>query len=898
MAFDINNSPGPIPTDYFRNWWIFTGPANNPNGLRGSKFLEWYNRKYGGLRPLSEKTGDRNAIMKNRFFDNWWAFDRFDTENEFSSFAPESSLGNYDFSATYGEQKLPPLKADVPNTIIPRKKQDNIVENNSLSEQTSDIDIPLGDTQYFPTGFDFLPGSNTQQAKAFDGNTQSAVDTFGNSTPINNSQLNNPTNQIINQAYKRKAGLNFDHILASTIGKNLLTGISNYSTNSQENAIKQYNQSKFNPLNYLPYTPNNSKQALYGMAEGGTFSGEFLSNFTKSFFNPEEEASSAPTPEPIKTKKVKNQKPEDVEETPIDFTLKEDNTVKSDSPGFVFTVPNGTTKTSTTLPKETIDKITPESPVGFVDYLKHQQGARGASLIIESMTTGKPLPRSIVKNMKANVGSDFQGDLTPENFYNYWKTKYESKFLTANARVTEYDDIFKKVAEETNVPMQVLKTFAEMESGMNPKAKNKSHIGMMQISKDLGKSFGVADLTDPYQNILAAAKYINQNRQYAEGGEVGCPPGKIWNEKLKRCVDASERNIIETLSQFIPGYEQFLDYKDILQGAATGNKQMMNRGIVGMSSPLSGKALSGVLDYFTEKVEGKEKADYNAGKREDIINNGPAFNKALFEKYGYGGYDKWVADGKPSLNVYDEGGPIDGINKYQQFYNEYLKSSAYKDRLIGQGYTKEKADQVIKDRLANLNNTKLKLTDERSSAINQGYITVNPNEGNVDEIAAHEYSHKVGASGVKYVPDGNPNLALNDNELNLLNKFNNVKSARNKHLTNPYEAKADIDALRFLMQDNWIQNPDEKINVETLKKALSHDKIKNTTISERLQKRYKLEDLTELLNSLASNNNNESPLIAKFGGKMKSYKLGGTYEVDDSEYERLRKLGYEIEIIK
>ena len=760
MAFDINNSPGPIPTDYFRNWWSLHGPASNPNGLRGSKFLEWYNRKYGGLRPLSEKTEDRNAIMKDRFFDNWWAFDRFDTENEFSSFAHESSLGNYDFSATYGEQKLPPLKADVPNTIIPRKKQDNIVENNGLSEQTSDIDIPLGDTQYFPTGFDFLPGSNTQQAKAFDGNTQSAVDTFGNNTPINNSQSNKSTNQTINQTNKRKFGLNFDHILASTIGKNLLTGISNYSTNSQENAIKQYNQSKFNPLNYLPYTPNNSKQALYGMAEGGTFSGEFLSNFTKSFFNPEEEAAAAPTPEPIKTKKVKNQKPEDVEETPIDFTLKEDSTVKSDSPGIIFTVPNGATKTSTTLPKETIDKITPESPVGFVDYLKHQQGARGASLIIESMTTGKPLPNSIIKNMKANVGSDFQGDLTPENFYNYWKTKYESKFLTANARVTEYDDVFKKVAEETNVPMQVLKTFAEIESGMNPKAKNKSHIGMMQISKDLGKSFGVADLTDPYQNVLAAAKYINQNRQYAEGG------------------------------------------------------------------------------------------------------------------------------------------PIDGINKYQQFYNEYLKSSAYKDRLIGQGYTKEKAEQAIKDRLANLNNTKLKLTDERSSAINQGYITVNPNEGNVDEIAAHEYSHKVGASGVKYVPDGNPNLALNDNELNLLNKFNNVKSARNKHLTNPYEAKADIDALRFLMQDNWIQNPDEKINVETLKKALSHDKIKNTTISERLQKRYKLEDLTELLNSLASNNNNESPLIAKFGGKMKSYKLGGTYEVDDSEYERLRKLGYEIEIIK
>lgn len=151
--------------------------------------------------------------------------------------------------------------------------------------------------------------------------------------------------------------------------------------------------------------------------------------------------------------------------------------------------------------------------------------------------------------------------------------------------------------------------------------------------------------------------------KFDEGGLVSCPPGEVWNKRLKRCVDAKERSFLETVSQFIPGYEQYLDYKDIIKGAITGNKEMRNRGIYGAAAPVSGKALSGFLDYFTEKTQGKEQADYNAGKRQDIINEGPAFNKALFLKYGWGGYDKWVADGKPPLKpVYKNGGGVPGTD--------------------------------------------------------------------------------------------------------------------------------------------------------------------------------------------------------------------------------------------
>jgi hypothetical protein len=31
--------------------------------------------------------------------------------------------------------------------------------------------------------------------------------------------------------------------------------------------------------------------------------------------------------------------------------------------------------------------------------------------------------------------------------------------------------------------------------------------------------------------------------------------------------------------------------------------------------------------------------------------NGEAFTKKLFMRYGYGGYDKWLQEGKPKLQV-------------------------------------------------------------------------------------------------------------------------------------------------------------------------------------------------------------------------------------------------------
>lgn len=64
--------------------------------------------------------------------------------------------------------------------------------------------------------------------------------------------------------------LNWNFILNSMVAQNLGQGIAHGLPNSQQNAVKDFNRQQFSPLNYLPYTPNNSLQDQYGMKRGGT----------------------------------------------------------------------------------------------------------------------------------------------------------------------------------------------------------------------------------------------------------------------------------------------------------------------------------------------------------------------------------------------------------------------------------------------------------------------------------------------------------------------------------------------------------------------------------------------------------------------------------------------------
>jgi len=133
----------------------------------------------------------------------------------------------------------------------------------------------------------------------------------------------------------------------------------------------------------------------------------------------------------------------------------------------------------------------------------------------------------------------------------------------------------------------------------------------------------------------------------------------------KKTVPSAQdgRTLLGTLSNFIPYYETYLDVKDAIMGGLTGDRARMNQGIFGLGSPsFSGKALTSTLDYLTEKGLGKDVADYNEEKRNELINMSQRDRQKLFEKYGAGGYNKWVKAGQPKL---EHGGEM-------QFYQHGL----------------------------------------------------------------------------------------------------------------------------------------------------------------------------------------------------------------------------------
>jgi hypothetical protein len=123
----------------------------------------------------------------------------------------------------------------------------------------------------------------------------------------------------------------------------------------------------------------------------------------------------------------------------------------------------------------------------------------------------------------------------------------------------------------------------------------------------------------------------------------------------------SSRSLVGLIPQITPGVNDVMDFTDIIQGAASGDRTQMNQGIIGMASPgLAGKAVPTFLDYVTEKTLGKEVADSNQSKRENIVNMSSSDLQKLYAKYGPGGYDKWKAAGFPKLQM--GGMSIPGVN--------------------------------------------------------------------------------------------------------------------------------------------------------------------------------------------------------------------------------------------
>ncbi len=80
---------------------------------------------------------------------------------------------------------------------------------------------------------------------------------------------------------------------------------------------------------------------------------------------------------------------------------------------------------------------------------------------------------------------------------------------TAQKRA-RYAPLIVAAANESKVEAALIEAVITAESAFNPLAVSRTGaVGLMQLMPDTAKRFGVTDRTDPEQNILGGAKYLN-----------------------------------------------------------------------------------------------------------------------------------------------------------------------------------------------------------------------------------------------------------------------------------------------------------------------------------------------------------------------------------------------------
>lgn len=76
-------------------------------------------------------------------------------------------------------------------------------------------------------------------------------------------------------------------------------------------------------------------------------------------------------------------------------------------------------------------------------------------------------------------------------------------------RLPEYRRLFTDAQEKTGIEWRLVAAIAYQESQWDPTATSETGVrGFMQITEDTARHLGVADLLDPAQNVVAAARYL------------------------------------------------------------------------------------------------------------------------------------------------------------------------------------------------------------------------------------------------------------------------------------------------------------------------------------------------------------------------------------------------------
>lgn len=125
---------------------------------------------------------------------------------------------------------------------------------------------------------------------------------------------------------------------------------------------------------------------------------------------------------------------------------------------------------------------------------------------------------------------------------------------------TELEDIINSASEEYGLPKELIDAVISKESSGNKKAiSNKGARGLMQLMPATAEELGVTDIEDPYQNVMAGAKYLRKMLDRYDGdimlalaaynagpGNVdkfeGIPPFRETRNYVQNVLSEYERN--------------------------------------------------------------------------------------------------------------------------------------------------------------------------------------------------------------------------------------------------------------------------------------------------------------------------------------------------------------------
>ena len=255
-------------------------------------------------------------------------------------------------------------------------------------------------------------------------------------------------------------------------------------------------------------------------------------------------------------------------------------------------------------------------------------------------------------------------------------------------------------------------------------------------------------------------------------------------------------------------------------------------------------------------------------------------------KTGYTPMDEegWMQYLNP-LDKFENGGtmgdpPIkkEDVKDAKDWMMNYHNSPMFKERFLAQGKTEQDYENAKLMAGENLNETQINYFPGVGPSQYKDFgreIDIygsqtdpnNPQFGNTS-IPAHEFSHSSQAMYPKMISED-------------IQKYmkDNIRNVETDHDFDPEETRADINATRYLMNKEGINDAGkQKFTKKTLDSLRDNETIKNDGLFNRLQRLYDDKSLIQLMNRVAKADEPMSETqYAAYGGYLKN---GGTMGVN------------------